>query len=191
MEVNDDNKYKYKLIDDVKNVKIPKAGMLFRSLNELSTYYEIYAKQQGFGVVIRNRKNDACGNTRYITLACGRQGSRKVSSSSNAFCKPIQIIRVRCKANLNAKLFDTKWYVTGVSTNHNHALSPKRARFHKCHKNLDSFAKKKLLLNDDAGISMSKNFNSLAIEVGGVRILHLEKKIVIILLPRNDIFGLA
>ena len=108
-------------------------------------------------MVIKNRKNDAHGNTRYITLTCERQGSRKASLSSNAFCKPIQTIRLRCKANLNAKLIDTKWYMTNVSTNHNHALSPKKARFHKCHKNLDSFAKKKLLLNDDAGISMSKN----------------------------------
>ena len=169
MEVNDDNKFEYKLIDDVENVMIPKAGMLFSSLKELSTYYEIYTKQQGFGVVIRNRKKDARGNTRYITLACGRQGSRKANSSSNDFSKAIQTIRVRCKANLNAKLVDTKWYVTSVSTNHNHALSSEKARFHRCHKNLDSYAKKKLLLNDDAGISMSKNFNSLAIEAVGYK----------------------
>jgi hypothetical protein len=93
LEVNDDNKYAYKLIDDVENVKIPKAGMLFSSLDELSTCYEIYAKQQDFEVVIRNRKKDARGNTRYITLICGRQGNRKASLSSNAFCKPIQTIR--------------------------------------------------------------------------------------------------
>ena len=81
--------------------------------------------------------------------------------------------------------------MTSVSTNHNHALSPAKARFHRCHKNLDSYAKKKLLLNDDSGINMSKNFNSLVIEAGGMRILHLEKKSVVILLPRNDIFSLA
>jgi hypothetical protein len=165
--------------------------MLFSSLKELSTYYEIYAKQQGFWVVIRNRKNDAHENTHYITQACGRQGSRKVSSSSNDFSKPIQTIKVGCKVNLNAKLVDTKWYVTSVSTDYNHALSSEKARFHKCHKSLDSYAKKKLLLNDDARISMSKNFNLLAIEAGGMRILHLEKKIVVILLLRNNIFILA
>ena len=78
LEVNDDKKLDYKLIDDVENVDQPKAGMLFSSLKEVSTYYEIYAKQQGFGVVIRNRKKDAHGNTRYITLACDRQGHKKV-----------------------------------------------------------------------------------------------------------------
>jgi hypothetical protein len=143
-------------------------------------------------VVIRNKKKDAYGNTRYITLTYGRQGSRKAKETSNDFSKPIQTIRVGRKANLNAKLVDTKWYVTSVSTNHNHALSLEKARFHRCHKNLDSYVKKKLLLNDDdAGISMSKNLNSLAIEAGGMRILHLKKKIVIILLPRNNIFSLT
>jgi hypothetical protein len=73
LEVNDENK----IIDDVQTVDQPKAGMLFSSLDELSTYYEIYAKQQGFAMVKRNRKYDAHGNTWYITLACGRQGSRK------------------------------------------------------------------------------------------------------------------
>jgi hypothetical protein len=66
--------------------------------------------------------------------------------------------------------------VTSISTNHNHALSPEKTRFHKCHKNLDSFAKKKLLLNDNAGISMSKNFNSLAIEIWGYENLAFEEK---------------
>ena len=150
LEVNDNKKLEYKLIDGVENVDQPKAGMLFSSLKKLSTYYEIYAKQQGFGVVIRNRKKDADENTNYITLACGRYGNRKAKETSNDFSKPIQTIRVGCKANLNAKLVDTKWYVTSVSTDHNHALSPAKARFHRCHKHLDSYAKKKLLLNDDS-----------------------------------------
>jgi hypothetical protein len=67
-------------------------------------------------------------------------------------------------AKLNARLIDTKWYVTRVSNNHNQGLSQEKTRFHKCHKNLDSSERKKLLLNDIAGISMSKNFNLLAIE---------------------------
>jgi hypothetical protein len=150
--------------------------LLFSSLKKLSTYYEIYAKQQGFAMVKRNRKYDAHENTWYITLACDRQGSRKAKETSNDFSKPIQTIRVRCKANLNAKLVDTKWYVTSVSIDHNHALSSGKARFHRCHKNLDYYAKKKLLLNDDSGISMSKNFNSLVIKAGGYENLAFGEK---------------
>jgi hypothetical protein len=127
-------------------------------------------------VVIRNRKYDAHGNTWYITLACGRQGSRKAKKTSNDFSKPIQTIKVGYKANLNAKLVDTKWYMTSISTDHNHALNPAKARFYRCHKNLNSYAKKKLLLNDDSGISMSKNFNSLVIEAGGYENLAFGEK---------------
>jgi hypothetical protein len=151
-------------------------GMLFSFLKELYTCYEIYAKQQGFRMVIRNRKKDACGNTHYITLACGHQGSRKASSSSNDFFKYIQTIKARCNANLNATLIDTKWYAISISTNHNHALSIEKTRFHKCHKNLNSFAKKKLLLNDATGISTSKNFNSLTIKAEGYENLAFGEK---------------
>jgi zinc finger SWIM domain-containing protein 3 len=68
---------------------------------------------------------------------------------------------------LNARLVDTKWYVTNVSAKHNHDLSPGKARYFRCNKNLDSTAKRKLLINDTAGISMSKSYNSLAVEAGG------------------------
>jgi hypothetical protein len=81
--------------------------------------------------------------------------------------------------------------VTSVSAKHNHDLSPGNARYFRCNKNLDSTAKRKLLINDRAGISMSKSYNSLAVEVGGMSILHLVKKIVIILLPSQGIFVLA
>jgi hypothetical protein len=33
---------------------------------------------------------------------------------------------IRCKAALNAKLVDTKWYVTRVTIGHNHELSPSK-----------------------------------------------------------------
>ena len=70
LKVNDDNKYNFKLINEVKNVKTPMEGMLFSFIDELSVYYKSYTKQQGFGVIIRNTKNDAHGYIRYITLAC-------------------------------------------------------------------------------------------------------------------------
>jgi len=86
--------------------------------------------------------------------------------------KPVQTSRTGCKANLNAKLIEAKWYVTSICTNHNHDLSPSKARYFKSHKNLDSHVKRKLLINDRAGITMSKSFNSLAVEAGGYE--HLQ-----------------
>jgi hypothetical protein len=47
---------KHKLIDEDKNVKEPKEGMLFGSIEELIEYYRNYAKQEGFGGVKKKKK---------------------------------------------------------------------------------------------------------------------------------------
>jgi hypothetical protein len=88
-----------KLIDGVEKLEEPKEGMKFNSLDELASHYRTYAKQQGFGVVQKNKKKDASGYTHYITLSCARQGNRKPSSS-----KPVQSSRTGCKANLKFKV---------------------------------------------------------------------------------------
>jgi hypothetical protein len=75
--------------------------------------------------------------------------------------------RMGCKATLNAKLVDTKWYVTMVTIGHNHELSPGKARYFRCQKNLDRRTKRKLEIDDRAGIRMNKIYNSLAVEAGG------------------------
>jgi hypothetical protein len=170
-----------KLIDGVENVDEPKQGMVFNSLDELALHYRKYGKQQGFGVVQKNKRKNTSGHTCYITLSCARQGTRKASSNT----------RTGCKACLNARLVDTKWYVTNVFAKHNHDLSPGKARYFRCNKNLDSTAKRKLLINDRAGISMSKSYNSLAVEAGGMSTSNLVKKIAVISLPSQGIFVLA
>jgi hypothetical protein len=154
-----------KLIDEDKNVKEPKEGMLFGSIEEIHEYYRNYAKQKGFGVVQKKKKKYENGDIHYITLACACQGSRP-SNSSNSFCKPSKTIRTGCKATLNAKLVDTKWYVTNVNIGHNHDLSPGKARYFRCHENLNPCLKRKLEIDDRAGIRMNKIYNSLVVEVG-------------------------
>ncbi|XP_062167484.1 uncharacterized protein LOC133873717 [Alnus glutinosa] len=116
-----------------------------------------YAKQQSFEVVQKNKRKHASGYTCYITLSCARQGSRKASSS-----KHVQTTRME--------------YVTSVSTKHNHDLSPDKARYFRCNKNLDFTGKRKLLINDRAGICMSKSYNSLAVEAGGYEHLAFGEK---------------
>ncbi|XP_062173549.1 protein FAR-RED IMPAIRED RESPONSE 1-like [Alnus glutinosa] len=150
---------KLKLIDEDTNVKEPKDGMLFDSMEELHEYYRNYAKQKGFGVIQKKKKKDENGDVHYITLACARQGSRQ-SSSSNSFCKPSKTIRTGCKATLNAKLVGTKW----------------QRRYFRCHKNLDPCTKRKLEIDDRAGIRMNKIYNSLAVEAGGYENLSFGEK---------------
>jgi hypothetical protein len=177
-----------KLVDEVENIETPKKGMTFSSLNEVNIYYRSYAKKVGFGVVQKRIKKDEIGNAHYLTLGCARHGSR-TPNSSNSFCKPSQTIRMGCKASFNAKLAETKWCVTSIHSEHSHHLSPRQVRFFRCNTDLDPVAKSKLETNDRAGIRMNKNYNSLAVEAGGMRILHIEKKIVVILLPSQDVYA--
>jgi cell fate (sporulation/competence/biofilm development) regulator YmcA (YheA/YmcA/DUF963 family) len=50
-----------KLIDGVEKLEEPKEGMKFYSLDELASHYRTYAKQQGFGVVQKNKKKMQAG----------------------------------------------------------------------------------------------------------------------------------
>jgi len=68
---------------------------------------------------------------------------------------------------LNATLVDTMWYVTNVNLWHNHDLSPGKARYFRCNKKLDPAMKRKLDIDDRAGIRTNKIYNSLAVEAGG------------------------
>jgi len=59
------------------------------------------------------------------------------------------------------------WYVTNVNLWHNHDLSPGKARYFRCNKKLDPAMKRKLDIDDRAGIRTNKIYNSLAVEAGG------------------------
>ena len=109
-------------------------------------------------VIKKATKNDS-GRVIHITLACGRQGKPR-TKLSNTFSKPCTSTKTECKAKLNAKSVESKWLVTNVSIEHNHGLSPSKARYFKCYRNLDSITKRKLKVNDRAGIPLSKNFDS-------------------------------
>jgi len=70
-EDNDDNcKFDLKLIDGVEKLEEPKEGMIFNSLDELASHYRTYAKQQGFGVVQKNKKKNASVYTLHHHIMC-------------------------------------------------------------------------------------------------------------------------
>jgi hypothetical protein len=62
---------------------------------------------------------------------------------------------------------DGTWFLSKVVLEHNHQLSPGKARFFRSNKIINDAAKRRLELNDRAGIRTSKNFNSLVVEMGG------------------------
>ena len=142
-----ENKCNYKLIDAIEKVKAPKEGMVFSSIEEVTLYYRSYGKQKGFAVVQRKIKKLKSGSPRWISLGCARHGNIKTTSSST-YNNPKPTTKTGCKAHLNANLVETKWFVTTVAIDHNHALSPGKVRYFRCNRKLDDFVKRKLDVND-------------------------------------------
>ncbi|XP_062173728.1 protein FAR-RED IMPAIRED RESPONSE 1-like [Alnus glutinosa] len=171
----DNCRSKAKLIDGDKVVEEPKSGMLFDSIEEVVDYYRNYGKQAGFGVTQKKKKKYENGDVHYISLTCAR-GGKASSSSSNNLCKASKTSKTGCQATLNATLVDTSWYVTNVNLGHNHDLSPGKARYIRCNKKLDPATKRKLDIDDRAGIRTNKIYNALAVEAGGYENLTFEER---------------
>ncbi|XP_031284690.1 protein FAR1-RELATED SEQUENCE 5-like [Pistacia vera] len=101
------------------------------------------------------------------TLACSCSG-KSSSMSRNAFKMPA-VTKTNCKARVNASVrSDGKWQICSIVFDHNHELSsPDKTRFFKSNRILQPCVKRKLEVNDRAGLRPNKNFNSLLIEAGG------------------------
>ena len=50
---------------------------------------------------------------------------------------------------------------------HNHDLCPKKSSFQRSHKKMDSYAKRRIKLNDYVGITLNKSFHSLVVKAIG------------------------
>jgi hypothetical protein len=152
----------------------PTKGMQFDSEDDAVSFYKSYAKKTGFGVIKRGCKRNEDGMVRYFTLACSIQGKAQYTSK-NTF-KPNPSIRMQCPAKVNFYLQGEKFCISSVILEHNHAVSPNKARFLRCHKKLDVHAKRRLELNDQAGIRINKSFGSLVVQAGGYENLEFGEK---------------
>ncbi|XP_057432495.1 protein FAR-RED IMPAIRED RESPONSE 1-like [Lotus japonicus] len=143
----------------------PKVGMTFNSEDEANRYYKNYARLMGFGVCKINSKNGDDGK-KYITIGCSR--ARKYKNNSKNLLKPNPTTKTECKARLSACVSsDGTVVVSRVNLGHNHDLSPTKARFLRCNKNLEPRIKRRLELNDQVGINVSRNFRAFVVEANG------------------------
>jgi hypothetical protein len=187
---NKDNVVLSEMIDRDDKVEEPQNSMSFSSHEKVISYYKKYAKQVGFGVLRRMIKKTPNGHPNYMILTCLRDGSK--TRKSNASKVTPTINRTGCKARICARLWDNgTWYLSKVVLEHNHQVSPRKGRFLRCFKNINDTAKRMLDLNDRTGICLNKNFNSLVVEMGGFENVPFGRKIVEILLPKQESFDLA
>jgi hypothetical protein len=172
------------VLKDDEKIEEPKASMTFSSIEEVCSYYRRYAKQARFGIAHRSSRKTK-GIKSYVVLICTRGGDERATTSDVA--KPIPTTnRTGCGARICAKLCgDGMWFLSTVELTHNHSLSPGKARFFRSNRKINDATKRRFELNDRAGIRLSKNFNSLVVESGGLRVFLLGREIVRIILTRQ------
>ncbi|KAG5562847.1 hypothetical protein RHGRI_005542 [Rhododendron griersonianum] len=99
----------------------PTVGLEFESFDEAYDYYNVYAKEQGFGIRVSNSWFRSKRKERYrAKLSCSSAGFKKKSEANN----PRPETRTGCPAMIVIKLVDSKrWRIVEVEIQHNHPLS--------------------------------------------------------------------
>ncbi|XP_062164703.1 protein FAR1-RELATED SEQUENCE 6-like [Alnus glutinosa] len=118
----------------------PTVGLEFDSFDEAYDFYNLYAKEQGFGIRVSNSWFRSKKKERYrAKLSCSSAGFKKKSEANN----PRPETRTGCPAMIVIRLVDSKrWRIVEVELEHNHQVSPQIKRFYKSHKKMIIAAKK-------------------------------------------------
>ncbi|XP_042396714.1 protein FAR1-RELATED SEQUENCE 4-like [Zingiber officinale] len=149
--------------------------MTFSSEEEVRIFYNSYAQNVGFGICKLGGRNGDDGKQKYFSVGCAKNG-RKVSQAKNILY-PRPSTKTNCKAKINVAIRnDGNFVITSLCLEHNHILSPGKSRHFRCNKVLDSAIKRKLELNDQAGITSSKSFQSFVVEAGGYENLTFDER---------------
>ncbi|KDP33573.1 hypothetical protein JCGZ_07144 [Jatropha curcas] len=118
----------------------PTVGLEFDSFDEAYDFYNVYAKEQGFGIRVSNSWFRSKRKERYrAKLSCSSAGFKKKSEANN----PRPETRTGCPAMIVIRLVDSKrWRIVEVELAHNHPVSPQVKRFYKSHKKMILAARK-------------------------------------------------
>ena len=123
-----------------KEPPLPTVGLEFDSFDEAYDFYNLYGKEQGFGIRVSNSWFRSKRKERYrAKLSCSSAGFKKKSEANH----PRPETRTGCPAMIVIRLVDSKrWRIVEVELEHNHPVSPLIKRFYKSHKKMILAAKK-------------------------------------------------
>ncbi|CAA2970434.1 Hypothetical predicted protein [Olea europaea subsp. europaea] len=144
----------------------PNVGMMFNDEKEMLEFYKRYAYAVGFPFRKRNSKKGDDGIMRYMTFTCNREGRRNYATGGSL--KPQPTSQTDCKARISVSLDNLGvWRINKVYLDHNHKTSPSKSRLYRCNRILSASVKRKLHVNDMAGIPLHKSYNFVVVEAGG------------------------
>ncbi|XP_042422989.1 protein FAR-RED IMPAIRED RESPONSE 1-like [Zingiber officinale] len=156
-------------------VDTPQVGMCFSAEEEVRDFYKSYAQILGFGIAKLGSKKGDDGQLKYFSFGCSKNGKTAPRVKNSFYPRPCS--KTDCKAKINITVQnDGSCVITSIQLEHNHALSSRKSRHFRCNKVLDFQTKRKLELNDQAGITLSKSFQSFVVEAGGYENLSFDER---------------
>ncbi|GMP93386.1 hypothetical protein CsSME_00043247 [Camellia sinensis var. sinensis] len=157
MEV-DSNVGENPLINEGEDVEEPQKGMCFSSREEAYTFYGKYAKHVGFSIAHRAQHFGDDGQLLNFAIECSRAGQRKKKSEVNPL-KPCLSTKIGFTARVQGSVQkDGRYKLTTVNLEHSHDLIPTDSRHFAMNKKILTPVKRRLEINDQAGIEVSRTF---------------------------------
>ncbi|XP_022850711.1 protein FAR1-RELATED SEQUENCE 5-like isoform X2 [Olea europaea var. sylvestris] len=154
---------------------VPKVGMTFKNENEMFDFYKAYAYVVGFPIRKWTSKKDDNGMLKYLTLKCSREGKR--SGTTSGFFKPQLTIQTDCKTRISTYSdIHGSWRINIVCLEHNHRTSPMMSMLYHCNRKMSNHVKRKLQVNDLAGIPLHRSYDSTVVEACGYENMTCEEK---------------
>ncbi|XP_061360369.1 protein FAR1-RELATED SEQUENCE 6-like isoform X1 [Gastrolobium bilobum] len=148
-----------------RNSPLPTVGLEFDSFDEVYNFYNIYAKEEGFGIRVSNSWFRSKRKERYrAKLSCSSAGFKKKSRANN----PRAETRTGCPAMIVIRMVDSKrWRIVEVELQHNHQVSPQSKRFYKSHKKMILAARESQPLPEPiAEVHTIKLYRTTVMDVG-------------------------
>ncbi|XP_028125250.1 protein FAR-RED IMPAIRED RESPONSE 1-like [Camellia sinensis] len=130
-------------------VKEPKQGMCFTSKQEVYAFYAKYAKHFGFAIAYGTQNFGNDGQLKYFGIESKVRGSLQK---------------------------DRTFKLTTVVLEHTHDLVPSDSRHFAMNKRILTPVKRRLEINDEAGIRVARNFHSMVVEAGGFEALTFNER---------------
>ncbi|KAK2401615.1 hypothetical protein QL285_051209 [Trifolium repens] len=144
----------------------PAVEMCFSSADDVKSFYQEYALRKGFGWKIRSSKKGKDGELCYMILACSREGSTVSKVPCTLKTLPTKVNK--CPARICIKMEeDSLWYIKRFDAEHSHEMSPTKSRLFKANKEMNMHVRRTIEVNDDAGVTINKTFQSLVKDAGG------------------------
>ncbi|XP_022866214.1 protein FAR1-RELATED SEQUENCE 5-like [Olea europaea var. sylvestris] len=101
-----------------------------------------------------------------MVVSPSREGNRSGTTSGSLKRQPT--IQMGCKARISTSSdIHGFWRINTVCLQHNHKTSTTKSRLYRCNRELSAHVKRKLEVNDLAGIPLHKSYNAAVVEGGG------------------------